>query len=114
MLYGWQVLPDTSQPRIRLLEENLEELLKSLGVSNSLIDAFPALLYLPKAISKWKRLGSYWYHRHMHMFEGLLDEVRQQPAEVRTFMLAAGCATGTDLFSPKGSQMLCDKGFVES
>ena len=81
-MYGWQPIADASHPIVdRLDRSNLEVAFSAQPLSN-LIDIFPVLLYLPKWLSKWKRRGAWWFNEHSDLFEGLLDEVDRNRAQV--------------------------------
>lgn len=82
VLYGWSPVVNINDPVVHELKTNTEKIALAAMPGSYLIDSFPALLYLPRWLSKWKREGAWYYNRMTSRFERILEEVREKRAEV--------------------------------
>ncbi|KAK7683862.1 hypothetical protein QCA50_013240 [Cerrena zonata] len=66
-----------SDPIVVKVENYVERMLKAALPGNYMVDFFPAMMYIPTWMAKWKREGYAWFKRDTDMFLGLADEVKQ-------------------------------------
>lgn len=66
-----------SDPIVVKVENYVERMLKAALPGNYLVDFFPAMMYIPTWLAKWKREGYAWFKRDTDMFLGLVNEVQQ-------------------------------------
>ncbi|KAI0339656.1 cytochrome P450 [Trametopsis cervina] len=81
-LYGWPSISSVSHPAVVGVNKILREIEIASMPGASLVDIFPALLRLPKPLSKWKQRGDQLYHEFTALFTGLLEGVKQNEAQV--------------------------------
>ena len=78
-----------SDPIVVKVENYVERMLKAALPGNYMVDFFPAMMYIPTWLAKWKREGYAWFKRDTDMFLGLVDEVKQGLVRATEFMSLA-------------------------
>ncbi|KAI0759801.1 cytochrome P450 [Irpex lacteus] len=76
-VYGWtDIEPESPYPQF--FQNFIERLGGACLPGSYLVDAFPAMKYLPAWVARWKREGLAWHDRHSQILKGFNAGIREK------------------------------------
>ncbi len=76
-VYGWtDIEPESPYPQF--FQNFIERLGGACLPGSYLVDALPAMKYLPAWVARWKREGLAWHDRHSQILKGFNAGIREK------------------------------------